>query len=94
MWDYPATLRRMSAVNAHDRRFAARLAHIRKMRGHKQEDLAALIGVSRFVITGIETGGRGVKLGEALELCRVLNVDLHDMVSDEPMKLRIEMPVD
>lgn len=84
----------MSAVNAHDRRFGVRLAVIRKMRDHSQEDLAALIGVGRFVIAGIENGVRGVKLGEAVDLCRVLNVDLREMVNPEPMKLRIEMPVD
>jgi len=84
----------MSAVNAHDRRFGVRLAAIRKIRHLSQEELAALAGMGRFVIAGIETGARGVKLGEAYDLCRVLDIDFAEMVGVEPMKLRIEMPVD
>jgi len=87
-------MRWMSAVNAHDRRFGVRLAAIRKMRGHSQDELAALVSMGRFVVAGIETGARGVKLGEAIDLCRVLDVDLCEMASTKPMKLRIEMPVD
>ena len=84
----------MSSVNAHERRFADRMASIRKLRNLNQSELAAACGVRRHVITGIEAGRRGIRLGEAVTLCGVLGVELAAMVSAAPMALSISMPVD
>ena len=54
-----------------------------------QEQLAAATGLHRAVIAGIETGGRGIRLGEAITLCAALNVDLLALCGEEPMTLPV-----
>lgn len=84
----------VGAVSEHERRFSARMVNIRKMRDLTQHQLAAGCGLHRSVIAAIETGGRGIRLGEAIVLCAHLGVDLGAMTSERPMVLSITTPVD
>lgn len=59
-----------------------------------QEQLATACGLNRFVVAAIETGARGIRLGEALDLCAALGVDLAAMVNEAPMALHFETPID
>jgi DNA-binding XRE family transcriptional regulator len=91
---FPTRLRWVSALSLQEQRFSVRLVRVRKLRDMTQEQLAAMCGLGRHVIAAIETGVRGIRLGEAVDLCAALDVDLAAMVSAEPMALRFETPID
>lgn len=54
-----------------------------------QEQLATAAGLHRAVVAAIETGRRGIRLGEALDLCAALDVNLLAMVGEAPMTLPV-----
>lgn len=47
----------------------------------RQEDLADEMGWSRPVISAIETGNRRITLPDAVALCRVLQIDLRQLLA-------------
>jgi transcriptional regulator with XRE-family HTH domain len=61
------------------------------MRQMTQQQLAEAIGIHQAALSGIESGKRYLRLGEAIALCTALGVDLGEVVSDEPFTLRTEV---
>lgn len=47
----------------------------------RQEDLADEMGWSRPVVSAIEAGSRRVTLADAVALCRVLEIDLRQLLA-------------
>lgn len=47
----------------------------------RQEDLADEMGWSRPVVSAIESGSRRVTLADAVALCRVLEIDLRQLLA-------------
>lgn len=79
----------MRALSEQDTRFAERLPTVRRVRGLTQEQVAATVGINRSAIAEIETGRRGVRLGEALDLCAALGVDLAEMCAPGPLTVTV-----
>lgn len=65
-------------------RFAERARIIRIYQRMNQGALADAIGLDPSALRNIEAGRRTVRLSEAVEICRVLGLDLYQMISDEP----------
>ncbi len=84
----------MTTLSEHEQRFAVRLPRMRGVRQMTQQQLADAAGLPRASLGMIEIGRRGVGLGEAVELCKVLDVPLADMISIEPLTLTIRTQVD
>lgn len=51
-----------------------RIAHLRVVRGLRQEDLARRCGISRFALSRLENGAGGVRLESFLSVLRQLDV--------------------
>ena len=51
-----------------------RIAHLRVVRGLRQEDLARRCGISRFALSRLENGAGGVRLESFLSVLRQLGV--------------------
>ncbi|MEJ1110898.1 MULTISPECIES: helix-turn-helix domain-containing protein [unclassified Kribbella] len=63
-----------------DAAIAANVRAIRARRQERQEDLAAELGWSRPVVGDLENGRRRVTVADAIALCRVLDVDLRELL--------------
>jgi len=59
--------------------FGNRLRALRKERGVSQEDLAALAGLDRTYVSGIERGVRNVSLRNIALLSKALGVPLSEL---------------
>lgn len=69
---------------------------MRKVRDHRGvtcQALALLTGIPRVTLSKIETGRRGVRLGEAVVISRELQVSLEAMCSPEPLRLVLETQI-
>lgn len=60
--------------------FGAFLREARKKEGLHQEDIAEKLGVSRSYITHIENGKRNIYFPRAINICRVLDLDINDFI--------------
>lgn len=60
--------------------FGERLRQLRKERDLTQDDLAALIGVTRGAIGHFETGTRGISVADAAKLAKALGVTLEELI--------------
>jgi transcriptional regulator with XRE-family HTH domain len=63
-----------------DSLIAANVRSIRARRQERQEDLAAELGWSRPVVGDLENGRRRVTMADVIALCRVLEVDLNELL--------------
>jgi len=63
-----------------DQLIAGNVRAIRARRQERQEDLAADLGWSRPVVGDLEQGRRRVTMLDMLLLCRVLEVDLRELL--------------
>lgn len=70
--------------------FGERLRQLRKERDLTQDDLAALIGVTRGQIGHLETGTRGLSAADATKLARALNVSLAELIPVDENGLFVE----
>jgi transcriptional regulator with XRE-family HTH domain len=61
-------------------RFGQRLREIRTSRGLSQERLAAIAGLDRTYVSGIERGVRNVSLENIERLASALGVDASDLL--------------
>jgi transcriptional regulator with XRE-family HTH domain len=59
---------------------AANVRALRARRRERQEDLAGELGWSRPTVGSLEAGTRRVTLADAVALCRVLEVDLRELL--------------
>jgi len=57
----------------------------------RQEDVAALGGVSRPVLSKIESGDRRLRVEDILILCRGLGCTFEDLVSGAPTEILIAL---
>ncbi|MCK9901272.1 helix-turn-helix transcriptional regulator [Frankia sp. Cpl3] len=73
-------------------RLVTRLRSVRERKRLTQDQVAAAAGMSRPTLTLIEAGrrSRGVTLDEAAGLCRVLGVDLCDMLGEAPVVVQVD----
>jgi transcriptional regulator with XRE-family HTH domain len=62
-----------------EKRFAERMKAARAARYWSAQELSNRSGVSRVAISKIETGDRGIPLGDAVALSEALGVSLADM---------------
>ncbi len=60
------------------REFGAFIRKAREDRGLYQADVAEKVGVSRVYYTHIEAGNREIYFSLALNICRVLNLNIND----------------
>lgn len=74
--------------------FVSRIPRVRNARGMSQQELADAAGLVRQVISKIETGRQGVGLDDAVAICAALGISLEAMLSAEPMKLTVNVPID
>jgi transcriptional regulator with XRE-family HTH domain len=63
-----------------DALIAANVRAIRARRQERQVDLAADLGWSQPVVGDLENGRRRVTMADMLKLCRVLEVDLRELL--------------
>lgn len=59
---------------------AANVRAIRARRQERQADLAAELGWSQPVVGDLENGRRRVTMADMIKLCRVLDVDLRELL--------------
>lgn len=73
-----------------------RIAHLRKMKGFSQEDLAKKVNISRPSVAQIELGNRGIDILELKEFSNVLGFSIDYFVSEnfEPSKTNGTNPAD
>ena len=57
-----------------------KLAKLRKSAGMRQQDLADQLGISRSLVASWEQGRNAISMPQAIELARVLGVDVPDFV--------------
>lgn len=60
-----------------------KLAALRRRSGMSQQEVAAVIGVSRQTVSNWEVGQGSPALDKAAELARLYGVTIDDLVSDE-----------
>lgn len=78
-----------------ERRFVVRMRNVRKSRGLTQDDVARAAGIPRTVIVKIENEKRdGLRVAEVFAISKALGVTAEEMLSEAPMTLRVEIPVD
>lgn len=64
-------------------KFSDKLSYLRNKRGLSQTELAKLSNISQQSISHFETG-RGVpSMNNAIQLAKVLGVDVNDLMNDE-----------
>jgi transcriptional regulator with XRE-family HTH domain len=59
---------------------AANVRAIRARRRERQEDLADELGWVRQTVSALEAGSRRVTVADAIALCKVLEVDLRELL--------------
>jgi transcriptional regulator with XRE-family HTH domain len=79
----------VGTLNQQEARFAHNVAQVRRSRGMSQEELAARVGIGRTAISAVEAGGRRIRLGEACDIARALQVSLDDLISDKPITIQL-----
>lgn len=84
----------MSNASDQVHRFVSRIPRVRTARGMSQQELADGAELIRQVVSKIETGRQGVGLDDAVAICTALDVSLEAMLSAEPMKLTVIVPID
>lgn len=84
----------MSKGIEQEKRFAARLSRIRKARSLTQQQVADAAGVSRQAVALAEVGQKRIRLSDAVDISDALDVPLLDMLSPEPMRLHVSVPID
>lgn len=84
-------MKRIERIREHERRAIARIYTLRRYRDLTQKQLADAVGMTRGALAAMEEGDRNLRLGEAVAICEVLQVDLAALVSPEP--LNIEVPI-
>jgi transcriptional regulator with XRE-family HTH domain len=94
MPDFRTTLPGVRAFSRLEKRFAARLPRVRDARGMSQREVAAAAGMHRTALGSVEHGRRGIQLGEAALLCEALGVPLADMLSSDPLVLRVDVAIE
>lgn len=52
----------------------------RERKGLNQEDVAEMLGVSRSHYAFIESGARGLYFTRAVNICRILDLDINDLI--------------
>lgn len=62
------------------KRFGARVRDLRKARGLSQEAFAALCGLDRTYIGGIERGERNVSIRNIARIARSLNISISELL--------------
>jgi len=82
----------MGTLSAREVRFAANVAIVRQARGLSQEELGRLVGMGRSAIQAVEAGGRRIRLGEAYDLADALQVDMAELVGDQPITIQLTAP--
>jgi transcriptional regulator with XRE-family HTH domain len=64
--------------------FAKRLRQIRQVRGLSQEALADLASLHRTYVGSVERGERNVSIDNMERLAKALEVDIVELLKDEP----------
>jgi len=64
--------------------FAKRMRQIRQVKGLSQEALADLAGLHRTYVGSVERSERNVSIDNMERLARALEVDIVDLLRDEP----------
>lgn len=60
------------------------VANLRKRKNLSQEGLAAMVGVSRAMISQIERGTKMLSITLGQEVAKALDCKLDDLISDKP----------
>ena len=68
-------------------KFGDKLIQLRKKNGLSQEELASSVNVSRQSVSKWETGESYPEMNNILELCKVLNCNINDLVNDNIIDL-------
>ena len=63
-------------------RFGIKIQQLRKLRGMSQEQLAALSGLDRSYISGIEQGKRNASLEVIAKLAKVLEINIKELFEE------------
>jgi transcriptional regulator with XRE-family HTH domain len=73
----------MKAINKEKvvKEFGLFVREAREKKGLYQADVAAQVGISRVYYTHVEAGNREIYFALALNICRVLDLDINDFVS-------------
>ncbi len=72
--------------------FGRRVRHFRQQLHLTQEQLAERVGVSASFLGHIERGSRVASLETVMQLCAVLGVTPNDLLADEAILSRLELP--
>ena len=68
-------------------KFGENLKHLRKLKKISQERLAERVGVSRQSVSKWETGESYPEMSNILELCKIFNCNINDLVNDNIIDL-------
>lgn len=69
--------------------FGARMREARRARGMTQGALAARLSWAQTDVSRSETGGRGIRLNDAVAVSALLGVPLERMLSADPVKVEL-----
>lgn len=61
--------------------FSSNLSYLRMMRNKTQEDMASEMGVSQGTIGNYEAGRREPSLTEVIEIAKILEVSIDDLLT-------------
>lgn len=78
-------------MNAIDERIGDRIRRVRKFRKMTVTELGRRVGMHVAVMSKLETGQRGVSVGEAVALAEALDVPLDLLTSDGPLVMSVEV---
>lgn len=73
-----------------DRAIGQRLRQIRWARGLTQADIAGIIGCSHQAVSRIEIGKVRLSLGDAMKICRRLNISITEFVAENGADVLME----
>lgn len=84
----------MRSVSEHEDHFRRRMRAARTHIGMTQANVADVAGLDRQVVARIETDPtRRIRLGEAIAIVAALRGDLGNFLSDDPIRLVTEVPL-
>ncbi len=82
-------MRRVSQHGTPEGYFRYHMGAVRRTRRMSQEDLAGQVGIGRSALSEVENGRRCISLDEAVAIAAVLDVPLLDMLSPNPLFIRV-----
>jgi len=70
------------------------LKHLRQVKGLKQSDLAAKVGLSKDTISKLEAGRQeNIGMKYLTAICRELDISIEELFMEDPKKIRLDLIV-